>query len=161
MFIVIHLLDLIAFSQSIQYLAQQVMCNFYYFFIFYFLTVIFYGLPVFEIYSFYLFQYALPSLQKVQGHLEVGNLDLSDTSRELFAPEEVEAVEKALATFTTGSTGMPKLLIRRHSFIMNQSKSLTMTFELTAKKELDKDEEDLIVCTNLPVFPLHYLKVSL
>ena len=72
---------------------------------------------------------------------------------------EVEPVEHALVTFTTGSTGMPKLLLRKHSFLLNQSQALSMAYELVIKKELDLEEEEAVYCTNLPVFPLHFMKV--
>jgi len=90
----------------------------------------------------------------------VGSLDLPNTSKELFSAEEVEPAENALATFTTGSTGMPKLLLRRHSFLLNQSRSLSMSYELMCKEEAEMEEQDIAICSNLPVFPLHYLKVS-
>ncbi len=72
---------------------------------------------------------------------------------------EVEAVEHALVTFTTGSTGMPKLLLRKHSFLSNQSHALSMSYDLVVKKELELEEEEAVYCTNLPVFPLHFMKV--
>ena len=106
------------------------------------------------------FQYVLPSFRGIPKYLEIGGLDLSATSKELFAPEEVEPVENALATFTTGSTGMPKLVLRRHSFLVNQSKSLSMSYELMGKEDLQMEEEEVVFCTNLSVFPLHYLKVG-
>ena len=59
-------------------------------------------------------QYLLPSLSSIPIHLEVRDLTLPSTSKELFEPFEVVPVDHALVTFTTGSTGMPKLLLRKH-----------------------------------------------
>lgn len=74
----------------------------------------------------------------------------------LMEPSDVVEVENALITFTTGSTGMPKLLLRKHEFIMNQSKALSITFNsIIASKE-----EDCTFMTNLNVFGLHFLMVS-
>ena len=73
---------------------------------------------------------------------------------------EAEPVEHALVTFTTGSTGMPKLLLRKHSFLTNQSQALSMSFDMVIKKELEMEEEDAVFCTNLSVFPLHFLRVK-
>ena len=92
--------------------------------------------------------------------MELGDLELPSSSMELYDPMEVEAVDHALVTFTTGSTGMPKLLLRKHIFLMNQTHSLTMSFDLVVKKELDMEEEDAVFCTNLAVFPLHHIKVD-
>jgi len=102
----------------------------------------------------------LPSLAATPLHLELGDLALPNTSRELFSPSEVEAVDHALVTFTTGSTGMPKLLLRKHNFLLNQSNSLSRSYELVIKSTLGLEEEDAVYCTNLPVFPLHFMKVG-
>ena len=101
----------------------------------------------------------LPSIRSTPLHLELSDLELPSVSQELFDPIEVEPVDHALVTFTTGSTGMPKLLLRRHSFILNQSHSLSMAYKQVTRKESDIEEEDSVTCTNLPIFPLHYIKV--
>lgn len=44
---------------------------------------------------------------------------------------------------------------------MKQSHSITMTYNMIVKKETDLEECDAAIATNLPVVPLHYLKVSL
>ena len=60
-------------------------------------------------------QYLLPSLGAIPTGLEVGGLELpSVSSQELVEPSEAEVVDHALVTFTTGSTGMPKLMMRKH-----------------------------------------------
>ena len=76
---------------------------------------------------------------------------------ELLAPELVVPVEEALVTFTTGSTGMPKLIARKHSFVLNQSRALSTFYKQS--DEIQLDEETSVFATNLPVFPLHHLKV--
>jgi acyl-coenzyme A synthetase/AMP-(fatty) acid ligase len=104
-------------------------------------------------------QYVLPSLHATPLHLELKDLDLPSTSRELFTPTEVEPVDYALVTFTTGSTGLPKLLLWKHAFLLNQTHSLSMAYDTAIKEKLEMEEEDAVYCTNLPVFPLHFLKV--
>lgn len=47
------------------------------------------------------------------------------------------------------------------SFILNQSQSLSMSFDLVVKDELGMEEPDVVYATNLPVFPLHFLKVDI
>ena len=69
---------------------------------------------------------------------------------------DVAEVDIALITFTTGSTGMPKMLLRKHQFIINQSKALSITF----KSIVPYKEEDSTFMTNLNVFGLHFLRVS-
>jgi len=71
-------------------------------------------------------------------------------------PSDVVEVDIALITFTTGSTGMPKLLLRKHEFIINQSKALSIAF----KSIITFKEEDCTFLTNLNVFGLHFLRVS-
>ena len=63
-------------------------------------------------------QYVLPSLKSIPIHVEVSDLSLPSSTKELLDPFEVETVEHALVTFTTGSTGMPKLLLRKHRFVL-------------------------------------------
>ena len=46
-----------------------------------------------------------------------------------------------------------------HSFILNQSHSLSMSYDMVVKKELGLEEEQSVFATNLPVLPLHFLKV--
>lgn len=105
-------------------------------------------------------QYLLPSLCSTPFHLELGDLNLPPTNQEeLFHPVEVEPVDHALVTFTTGSTGLPKLLLRKHAFLLNQTQSLSTAYDMVIRKELGMDEEAAVYCTNLPVFPLHFLKV--
>ena len=107
-------------------------------------------------------QYVLPSLCSIPLHLGLGDLELPSTSsQELFDPAEVELVDHALVTFTTGSTGMPKLLLRKHAFLLNQTHSLSMTYDLVIKNETGMEEEEAVYCTNLPVFPLHFMKVCM
>lgn len=110
--------------------------------------------------KFRFLNYVLPALCSTPLHLEIRDLDLPSTSQELFAPSEVEPVDHALVTFTTGSTGLPKLLLRRHSFLLNQTHSLSIAYETAIKKELGMEEEEAVYCTNLSVFPLHFMKVG-
>ena len=74
------------------------------------------------------------------------------------SPLEVESVDHALVTFTTGSTGMPKMLMRKHEFLMNQSKALYSSKTLI--DPLYSPSED-VEFTNLPVFLLDCLKVRI
>ena len=56
---------------------------------------------------------------------------------------------------------MPKLLLREHSFLSKQSKCLSMTYHNIAKdSDINVDERDFGVATNLYIVPLHFLKVS-
>ncbi len=103
----------------------------------------------------------LPSIRSTPLHLELADLELPSVSQELFEPAEVEPVDHALVTFTTGSTGMPKLLLRKHSFLINQSRALSILYDETVRKEYNMEEEDAVFCTNLAVFPLHFIKVML
>ena len=86
-------------------------------------------------------------------------IDIDDTlpASKLVAPDEVIPVKEVLVTFTTGSTGMPKLIARDHSFLLQQSKALSTFFK--DSDELQLDEVESVFATNLPVFPLHFLKV--
>ncbi len=105
-------------------------------------------------------QYLLPSLCSTPLHMELGDLSLPRTaSQELIRPSEVETVAHALVTFTTGSTGMPKLLLRKHMFLLNQTRSLSVAYDMVIKKEMGMEEEEAVYCTNLAVVPLHFLKV--
>ena len=72
------------------------------------------------------------------------------------SPLEAESVDHALVTFTTGSTGLPKLLLRKHEFLLNQSKALNI-----AKLQINEawKLEDVIAFTNLATFLLDSLKV--
>lgn len=62
-------------------------------------------------------QYVLPSLRSIPIHVEISDLSLPSSAKELLDPFEVEVVEHALVTFTTGSTGMPKLMLRQHRLV--------------------------------------------
>ena len=46
------------------------------------------------------------------------------------------------------------------SFLLNQTHSLSMSYDMVVKKELGLEEEHSVFATNLPVLPLHFLKVS-
>ncbi|XP_064406005.1 olefin beta-lactone synthetase-like [Halichondria panicea] len=105
-------------------------------------------------------KYLLPSLSLIPTHLEVGDLTLPTTSHELFDPSEVIPVDHALVTFTTGSTGMPKLLLRKHSFVLKQFQAISISYETVIKSEIGLEEKDAVFITNLPVFPLHFLNVG-
>ena len=50
-------------------------------------------------------------------------------------------------------------LIFIFSFILNQSQSMSVSYDLIIKDELGLEESDAVYVTNLPVFPLHFLKV--
>ena len=62
-------------------------------------------------------QYVLPALRSIPIHVEISDLSLPSSAKELLDPFEVEVVEHALVTFTTGSTGMPKLMLRQHRLV--------------------------------------------
>ena len=72
-------------------------------------------------------------------------------------PDDVAEVDTALITFTTGSTGMPKMLLRRHHFVINQSKALSIAFSSIISSY---KEADCTFMTNLNVFGLHFLLVT-
>ena len=96
----------------------------------------------------------MPALKKIPIQLEVDCGAVSYGN--LLTPDEVEAVDHSLVTFTTGSTGMPKLLMRKHDFILNQCKAIDI-----GKRELDPrwNPANDVSLTNLPVFLLETLKV--
>ena len=52
-----------------------------------------------------------------------------------------------------------KLLLRKHGFLLNQTQSMSMSYDMVVKRELGMEEEERVYSTNLPVFPLHFLKV--
>ena len=76
----------------------------------------------------------------------------------LMRPDDIVVTDNALVTFTTGSTGMPKLLLRKHDFVLNQSKALSIAFKEVMP---NKEERDSTFLTNLNVFGLHFLVVSM
>ena len=96
----------------------------------------------------------LPALRAVPTVIDIDNT--LPTSK-LVAPDEVVPVKEVLVTFTTGSTGMPKLIARDHAFLLKQSKALSTFFK--DSDELELVEINSVFATNLPVFPLHFLKV--
>ncbi len=56
---------------------------------------------------------------------------------------------------------MPKPLVRMHSYMLEQSASATFTYnKMAAEFNIHTKECDYPVMTNLPVFPLHSLRVS-
>ncbi len=55
---------------------------------------------------------------------------------------------------------MPKLIVREHAFLLKQSKSLSMSFLKMALEFSVGSERDNPILTNLPVLPLHTLRVS-
>lgn len=68
----------------------------------------------------------------------------------------------ALATFTSGSTGQPKLAIRTHGFLANQHAVLESTLGLRATGQEDTAQKDTgaaqpRVLTTLPIFVLSHL----
>eukprot|EP01136_Pigoraptor_vietnamica_P022700 Opistho-1_new@74119 len=102
---------------------------------------------------------ALSSLREIPLVLDVTD-ELLRSSRGPLELKDIEAdVEHALITFTTGSTGMPKLLLRKHSFLTHQSHAIG---ECHARLHEDGgvSEESEVALTNLPVFALHFLKVG-
>ena len=57
--------------------------------------------------------------------------------------------------------GMPKPIVREHSFILKQSKSVSMTYSKLAEAfDVTSEECDYPMVTNLPIVPLHSLRVS-
>eukprot|EP00118_Oscarella_pearsei_P001820 m.8583 g.8583 ORF g.8583 m.8583 type:complete len:564 (+) comp20720_c0_seq1:88-1779(+) len=72
---------------------------------------------------------------------------------------------RCLATFTTGSTGMPKMLFRDTSYLLRQSKAISqgfgkvkgLPFNEEGEYECEKDE---VGFSNLTMFPLHFMKVG-
>ena len=73
--------------------------------------------------------------------------------------DDVSSAEHALATFTTGSTGYPKLLLRQHAFLTKQSTALSLAYQKMSPDET-LDESKSAGLTNLPIMTLHFLKVS-
>ena len=101
-------------------------------------------------------KYVVPVFRQIPIHLEIRSIP----NQPLMKPEEVVPVEHALVTFTTGSTGMPKLFMRKHEFLLKQSKALTLMYDRFFKKELHRQERDAVFAYNLAMFPLHYCKVE-
>ena len=56
--------------------------------------------------------------------------------------------------------GMPKLLMRKHEFLLKQTKAMSLMYDRFIKKEIDTEERDAIFAYNLTMFPLHYCKVE-
>lgn len=102
-------------------------------------------------------KYIMPSLNSIQRKLPVGDLS---SPTELLEPSSVVPTPYALITFTTGTTGVPKLVVREHRFLLCQTKSLSLFYEIAVKREVKLEESDAVVCTNLAVFPLHFLTVG-
>ncbi len=48
-----------------------------------------------------------------------------------------------------------------NSFILNQSQSLSVSYDSVVRAQIGLDETEAVFITNLPVFPLHYLKVTM
>ena len=74
-------------------------------------------------------QFLLPALRSISIQMELNSLSAAQsdgTSSEVSLPggvsvklveaEECVPVEHALVTFTTGSTGFPKLMLRKHRY---------------------------------------------
>ena len=78
---------------------------------------------------------------------------------------DVARATRCLATFTTGSTGMPKILYRDHSYLQLQTCAISQSyaklkglpFREDAKYSEEKDE---VGFTNLTMVPLHFMKVE-
>ena len=77
----------------------------------------------------------------------------------------VTTAERALATFTTGSTGFPKMMYRTHAFLMRQSKALSHSYMKICgtKYEVSSmgcaEEAAEVGFTNMPIVGLHFLRV--
>ena len=99
----------------------------------------------------------MPSLNSICVKLPIGNLS---SPTELLPPSCVVPALYAMLTFTTGTTGVPKLIMREHRFLLCQSKSLSLFYEIAVKREIELDESEAVICTNLAVFPLHFLTVG-
>ena len=69
---------------------------------------------------------------------------------------DVLEVEHALCTFTTGSTGLPKPVMRTHDFLIIQSKALSQAVETFSPLP----EPETIGLTNLVIFAIHFLHVG-
>ena len=65
--------------------------------------------------------YVVPAFRQIPIYLEIRSIP----NQPLMKPEDAMPVEHALVTFTTGSTGMPKLLMRKHEFLLKQSKAIS------------------------------------
>jgi acyl-CoA synthetase (AMP-forming)/AMP-acid ligase II len=104
-------------------------------------------------------QHIFPAIKAIPRKVEVDPTG-SGSDDNLLLPEDVVLVMDALISFTTGSTGMPKLLLRQHSFVLKQSKCLSNSSNMSIKPLVDKEEKDTSFCTNLVLFPLHFLKVG-
>ena len=55
---------------------------------------------------------------------------------------------------------MPKLLLRKHEFLLSQSKCISKMYDKYMKEITKLDEEECGALTNLAVFPLHFLEVN-
>ena len=45
-------------------------------------------------------------------------------------------------------------------FVQNQSRSISMMYERKVENEIVIKERDCVICTNIPLFGLHYIRVS-
>ncbi len=47
-----------------------------------------------------------------------------------------------------------------HSFVLKQLQAISISYETVVKSEIGLEEKDAVFITNLPVVPLHFLKVG-
>ncbi|XP_062507528.1 olefin beta-lactone synthetase-like isoform X2 [Corticium candelabrum] len=81
-------------------------------------------------------------------------------------PVQVTTSERALATFTTGSTGLPKIMYRTHNFLLHQSRAVSHTYMKIhginpAGFVMGSPQEGTETgFTNMPILFLHQLKLG-
>ena len=79
-------------------------------------------------------------------------LNINNVSGKSAAMEKLNAKHPAILTFTSGSTGIPKIAVRTHGFLINQY------YALTAHLDFDEGHVDL---GTLPVFALANLAANI
>ena len=56
---------------------------------------------------------------------------------------------------------MPKLLVRRHSFLLKQMKSISNAYNIFVRPILNTSEDNFSLCSNIILFALHNLTVRI
>lgn len=93
-----------------------------------------------------------PAVRRIPVHLWLGSITKASEEGRPFSPEEISDSAEALLTFTSGSTGQPKCLVRTHGFLLAQNEILRRHLRLVP------GETDL---ATLPVFVLANLAAGL
>ncbi|XP_065187696.1 uncharacterized protein LOC135818268 [Sycon ciliatum] len=90
---------------------------------------------------------------------------LSPDARHLLSADDVCSARNALVTFTSGSTGLPKMILRHHSFVMKQVLSITACDFDAQQRDLNPAGRtpllgEMVNLTNLPVGALVFIAIG-